>query len=467
MFRWFLGYKYVFRLITLAALLGVAYSVTVLIVVVSVMEGFRSELESRIRGTTSDIRVESRRFMNLKDPDRVIELVKTVPGVRSASPVVETLGLYRRDESETTSDRIVIALDIENETSAHKLDSYLDAVTATNVEGPLRPLIQEMIDALPKDTKTMFSDEWLNERLWTDERLSIFRQFVRPPKPEERCLPAIVGLESLRQESLLPGSFFELTSFSPIPPHEPRTRKFFVAGYFKTGLYELDAKGIILRLEDCDSFLQLTGDDGQLRVSAVTVEVDDGDKDEDSLVAMRETMEKKLDENDVLFVKVQTWRQAKQPLLEAVRMEKILVSIILGVVILFAGFMIFIILTVQVVERSRDIGVLLSLGSTPNGIATIYFLIGFSLCLVGTCLGTAYGIAFSASINTVQHWIKLATGYEVFPQDVYYLDYIPVRFHPSDLFFIIIPTVAASLIAAIVPAVRAAKKDPAVSLRYE
>ena len=157
MFRWFLGYKYVFRLITLAALLGVAYSVTVLIVVVSVMEGFRSELESRIRGTTSDIRVESRRFMNLKDPDRVIELVKTVPGVRSASPVVETLGLYRRDESETTSDRIVIALDIENETSAHKLDSYLDAVTATNVEGPLRPLIQEMIDALPKDTKTMFS----------------------------------------------------------------------------------------------------------------------------------------------------------------------------------------------------------------------------------------------------------------------------------------------------------------------
>ena len=67
----------------------------------------------------------------------------------------------------------------------------------------------------------------------------------------------------------------------------------------------------------------------------------------------------------------------------------------------------------------------------------------------------------------MQRWIKLLTGYELFPPDVYYLDYIPVCFRPSDLLFIIIPTVAVSLLASIVPALRAAGKDPAVTLRYE
>jgi lipoprotein-releasing system permease protein len=137
------------------------------------------------------------------------------------------------------------------------------------------------------------------------------------------------------------------------------------------------------------------------------------------------------------------------------------------VVILFAGFMIFIILTVQVVERTRDLGVLQSIGSSSRGIAGIYFMIGSGLCLAGTLLGTAYGIGFSLWINTIQRWIKLLTGYELFPADVYYIDKIPVRFSPDDFLFIIVPTVAASLLASIVPALRAARKDPVVALRYE
>jgi lipoprotein-releasing system permease protein len=147
--------------------------------------------------------------------------------------------------------------------------------------------------------------------------------------------------------------------------------------------------------------------------------------------------------------------------------EKFIVSIILGVVILFAGFMIFIILTVQVVEKSRDIGVLQSIGATSRGIASIFFTIGLSICLVGLFLGAVYGVAFAMSVNTIQRWVKLLTGLEVFPADIYYLDRIPVRFQPEDVLFIIIPTLAASLLASVVPALRAARKDPAVAVRYE
>ncbi|MBN1441466.1 MAG: hypothetical protein JXA90_02105, partial [Planctomycetes bacterium] len=95
MYRFFLAYKYSLRLITLAALLAVTYSVTVLIVVVSVMEGFRSELEARIRGSTSDIKVSSIDFIGIEDPPAVESVLRDVAGVRSTAATVETLALFR------------------------------------------------------------------------------------------------------------------------------------------------------------------------------------------------------------------------------------------------------------------------------------------------------------------------------------------------------------------------------------
>ena len=463
MYRWFLAYKYVFRLITLAALLGVTYSVTVLIVVVSVMEGFRTELETRIRSTTSDIRVESTLFVGLEDPEHARKCLESVPGIRSTAPVVETLALFRRKGPGATreaEDRLLIALDVNNPATVTELDGYIRNFEKPEISqeaGPFMQMLRELFEKLPENSRDMFGERWLK----------YLRQNMLWGIGDELHLPAILGSESLRQRQMIPGDPFELTSFSPVPPYALRTHSFFVVGYFKTGLYELDARGIILRLEDADRFLELRGESGKLQVSGLRIRVDEDYEDEDELIALREEVERTLDDNDVLFVKAQTWREKRDALLQAVRMEKTIISIILGVVILFAGFMIFIILTVQVIERARDIGVLQSIGTTPRGIATIYFLVGSSLCLLGTVLGTIYGVGFARFINTIQRWIKLLTGYEVFPPDVYYLDKIPVSFKPEDLFFIIIPTVAASLIASLVPALRAAKRDPAISLRYE
>lgn len=463
MFRWFIAFRYLFRLITLAALLAVTYSVAVLIIVVSVMEGFRMELEQRIRGATSDIRVESEIFIGLENYEEVERLVGDIPGVAATAPVVESLALFRGPWSRNVSDeRAVVGLDLSNPESVNELDSYIREALSSETAGSSD--IARLLDRVPASTAAIFSKEWLEGPL---RRLAaLYSAEVRGTPPDENTIPAIVGLEHIRPpQVLLPGMTFELTSFSPVPPHAPKSRKFVVAGYFKTGLYELDAQGIILRLEDADRFLDLRGEDGNLRVSAVRVTADEAHADEADLVALRERIEAKLADAGFLFLDVQTWREARASLLQAVSMEKFIVSIILGVVILFAGFMIFIILTVQAVERSRDIGVLVSLGATPRHIGSIYFLIGIALCLGGTVLGAIYGVGFAVWINPIQRWIKILTGFEVFSQDVYYLDRIPVRFNPQDLVFIIIPTVAASLIASLIPAIRAARRDPLVSLR--
>ncbi len=114
---------------------------------------------------------------------------------------------------------------------------------------------------------------------------------------------------------------------------------------------------------------------------------------------------------------------------------------ILGMIVLFSAFMMFTVLTLLVVEKTRDIGVLESMGATPEGIARIYLFIGLTLCLAGTALGTAYGVGFAASVNTIQRWVKLLVGLEVFSQRVYYLERIPGRFDAGDLAWIIVPTV--------------------------
>lgn len=465
MYRWFLAYKYSFRLITLAALLAVTYSVTVLIVVISVMEGFRSELQDRIRGTTSDIKIESTDFISLEDPERIEKAIRSVPGVEATAPTVETLALFRAHhwmKDEEAEDRFLVAIDPTNPEAIEELDGYLRSVVPPKTPNrALADFLRSIFDGLPRSTEKMFSARWLERELW-----DLPQTPPAPDDPEGLILPAIVGSEALRQDNLFPGGRFQLTSFSP-RTQQLCTRDFFVAGYFKTGLYELDSKGIILRLEDADRFLQLRGPDGTMRVSGIRVSVRGDHSGEAALTEVRTRVEKALEETGVYFARVQTWREARSSLLQAVKVEKILVSIILGVVILFAGFMIFIILTVQVVERSRDTGVLQSIGSTPRSIAVIYFVVGSSLCLAGTVLGTVYGLGFSSVVNTIQRWIKLLTGYEVFPADVYYIDRIPVRFVPEDLLFIIVPTVAASLLASVVPALRAARKDPAVALRYE
>ena len=469
MYRWWIAYKYICsRFITVAALLAVTLSVTVLIIVVAVMEGFRSEMQDRIRGTTSDIVVESKMFLGLENPDEIRKSLEQVDGVESTAAFVQTFALYTSPSGRGAEDMLITAVDLDNETSSKELDAMLEAVPKeprfdsrlpAGFE-PYRERARKLFNAQPRTSRKLFSEKWLKKDLWE-------AQGVPPEHMQERfhwrtlLPPVVIGAES----RLLPGSVIRLTSFTA-DGARPAEQEFLVAGYFKTGLYELDSKGIFMRLREANQFLQLTDAGGNMRVSGIRVSVGPEHAGPQALPALKRKIEAELEEAEILFVKTETWREARATLLNAVKAEKIIVSIILGVVILFAGFMIFIILTVQVVEKGRDIGILQSIGATSRGVANLFFFAGTSICLSGLILGTLFGISFGLGINTFQRWIHLLTGLEVFPQDVYYLDHIPVKFRIEDLAFIIITTVVVSLLASLIPARRAAKKLPTEGLRY-
>lgn len=450
MYARFIALRYIFsRITTAAAMLVVAASVALLIVIVSVMEGFRSELLARIRGTSADLKVESIRYIDLKDPDSVASIIEKVPGVRATAPYVEIMALFRpggsRQVSEDFQERYVRIIDIEKELRVGDLQKYVEAAGFA---------------ALPRDVRMLFSKEWNEKGIW--ERL-------RPRRwaSEARTFPPVlIGKEGAGRDLLFPGDVIELTAFSPTT-QRPRTERFQVAGYFKTGIYDLDLNGIIMERSAGKTFLGLETPDGRELASGIAVSVEQGLEDEASLQRLRGKIEEALDQAGVPFVRARTWREEKASLINAVRVEKSLVSMILGMIVLFSAFMMFTVLTLLVVEKTRDIGVLRSMGATATGIARIYLLIGLILCLSGTALGTVYGVGFAASVNTIQRWVKLLVGLEVFSQRIYYLDRIPVRFDGGDLASIIVPTVVASLLASLIPAYRAARQEPVAALRYE
>ena len=169
----------------------------------------------------------------------------------------------------------------------------------------------------------------------------------------------------------------------------------------------------------------------------------------------------------VPFFRVQTWREEKAKMLGAVKMEKTLMGIILGVIVIFVGLMVFIILTVQLVERTRDLGVLQAVGATSNGIIGIYMRIGFFICIAGVTLGVIVGYLFCDNIETIQRWLFVLFNFELFPRSIYYIDTIPVKPTLSDFFSIIVPTLIVSFLASLTAAWRASLKNPIQALKAE
>ncbi len=455
MYRWFIAHKYLFsRIITFAALVVIAASISLLIVIISVMEGFRSELQTRIRGTSSDLKVESTNYIGLREPDKVASIIEKVPGVQATAPFVETVVFYRTSVGFATlrdvKHRYLRVLDLERELKVGELQKYLDAV-----ELPSFPW-------LSRDPRVVFTRDWARKCFEHAQELDVKPRPVPEPFPD----PVLVGQEAYLKLGLYPGATLRMTGYSP-STQGPRSGEFVVAGYFKTGLYEIDAMTILMERGAAKDFLGLVLEDGRETASGVRIDVSPEFETEAGLDRLRSEIETALDREGVTFARTLTWRNEKSTLLGAVRVEKGIMSIILGVIILFGGLMMFIILTLLVVEKTRDLGVMQSLGATPYAISSIFFRIGTALCASGVVIGTAHGIGFALIVNTVQRWITLLTGYEVFPPNVYYIDHIPVKFETADLLWIIVPTVLVSVLSSSIPAIRAARKDPVVALRYE
>jgi lipoprotein-releasing system permease protein len=164
---------------------------------------------------------------------------------------------------------------------------------------------------------------------------------------------------------------------------------------------------------------------------------------------------------------IQTWRDMQGPLLSAVQLETTILNILLFLIIAVAGFGILATFFMIVVEKTRDVGILKSLGAPSGGVMSIFLGYGLSLGIAGSLAGLALGLLFVDQINVVAGWIEKVTGQEVFDPTVYYFSEIPVVVNPLTCLWVVIGAVGIAVIASVLPARKAAKLHPVEALRYE
>jgi lipoprotein-releasing system permease protein len=148
-------------------------------------------------------------------------------------------------------------------------------------------------------------------------------------------------------------------------------------------------------------------------------------------------------------------------------METTILNILLFLIIAVAGFGILATFFMIVVEKTKDIGILKSLGAPGTGIASIFMGYGVLLGAVGAGVGGVLGLLFVAYINSIADVLEFVTGQEVFDPTIYYFDSIPTAVHPWTVVWVIAGSVLIAVAASVLPALRAARMRPVEALRYE
>ena len=392
-------------LITLISIAGVMVGVTALIVVIAVMNGFKEDLRDKILGVTSHV-VISRFDGNISKYQEVRAKVGEVSGVNAATPFIYT--------------QVMI--------------SSRKAISGAVLRG-IEPKTASKVINLPKNLRAGSLEELEAEN-----------------KPEGmRSTPGIIlGNELARNIGALRGD--PVTVISPLGRltplgRVPRSQTFRVAGIFDSGMYEYDSTIAYVSLWAAQRFLGI-GD----RVTGIEVRVDDIYEADRVAKAIGKAL-------DGYPYWSRDWMRMNKNLFSALKLEKIVMFIILTLIILVAAFNIVGTLIMVVIEKTRDIAILKSMGATRRSIMKIFMIEGAVIGLVGTLLGLLGGYTICTLLATYK-FIEL-------PSDVYYISTLPVRMNPLDVALIAVAAIVITLAASVYPAWQASRFDPAEAIRYE
>jgi lipoprotein-releasing system permease protein len=466
------------RLSAVAALLAVLFGVAVILIVLSIMGGYIETLKETIRGQESHLTVLGPGPFAVAPVAEIEEAIRRVPGVQATSPFIETLAMYRSGQFNPCHLRGVVPA---SQVEVSDLGRYIFRPEA--LEDLLREAqgaAADEADAEPDGTAAPRAE--LGTSLLTAERTSMSPSEVESLFSKERCRalleklnpatlaalggevpPAvIVGVHFLLENQVYLGQVLPIVAVHP-RRGEPTVEWFVVAGAFRTGDYESDSKAMYAHADVLKNTLDLFDPEhNAYRFEGIRVALQDPSRLDEMAVAVERAL---LVDHPSLMVR--TWEMQRPTLLRAVKIEKFVIYFLLVLLMGFTGCMVLLMLLLTVIEKTRDMGILLALGATPGGVVRIFLANGLLISLAGTLLGMGAGYLFCLNINPIHDWIARATSLELFPAKIYKMDRIPIDFQLTDVLLSIAPPLLLGFLASLIPSVWASRRDPIKAIHYE
>ena len=383
--------------ITSISVLGIAIGVAALVIAIALITGFQGDVQDKILGATSHVMVSDLGGQGLAGYEGLAEKIRAIPGVESVTPVVyNTVLITGLGES---SGALVKGLDFDRERQSAAWLQKLEAGRIPDGGGAREGLL-----------------------LGRELALRIGAQ-------AGDVVDVVTASSTLYPLGLL-----------------PKRKRFQVTGVFNTGLYEFDNSTALVSIGVAQKLFGLEG-----RASYLQVKL----RDIFAAPAVGEKIKAALPP----VVYITTWMELNKSLFSALKLEKNIMFLTITLIVIVAALNIIATLILMVMEKTRDIGILMAMGATPRSINRIFFYQGALIGVIGTAFGVLLGLG----------WCALANAFELIkiPVDIYQISYVPFRLRPLDLALIVGVTLAISFVSTLFPARRAAKVDPVVALKYE
>jgi lipoprotein-releasing system permease protein len=387
------------------SLIGIALGVATLIIVMSVMNGFREELMDRILGLNGHLGIYAE-GAPLTGYEGIAKQVSTLPGVVAALPVVEGQVLL------TTEHGGALGGDVRG---LRQQDLRRLAIVADNIRAG-------SLDAFSGDDA------------------------------------AAIGVGLAQRFGLGIGSKITLVSpqgTATVLGTVPRIRAYTVRAIFQVGFNEADTSFVFLPLEAAQVFFRLPNAVTQIEVMV---------RDPDAVGVVNREIRKTYSGPPA---RIMDWTQSNNSLFAAVQVERNVMFLILTLIIVVAAFNVISSLIMMVKDKTRDIAVLRTLGATSGAVMRIFLMCGASVGVAGTVLGTVLGIVFCLNIETIRHWLESLTGTNLFNPEVYFLSRLPADLRWPEVVQVVVMALVLSLLATLYPSWRAARTDPVEALRSE
>jgi lipoprotein-releasing system permease protein len=382
--------------ITFISVLGITIGVMALIIALALITGFQQDVQNKILGATSHIMVSDLTGEGLRDYSRLQDEIGKLAGVRSVTPVAYNTVL---------------------------MSGYAKSTGA----------ILKGIDF----SREMKQSPWLQKL-----------EGGRLPEESSRD-GVLLGVQLAAQVGASVGDavtvYTASSRLSPLGPM-PKLRKFIVTGIYATGLYEFDVSTALVSLKTAQKFFSLDG-----RVSYLSVMVTD--------IFQASRIGEQIRRIVPSTTYIETWMELNKSLFSALKLEKNIIFLTIALIVFVAALNIIATLILMVMEKTRDIGILIAMGATARNIRKVFFLQGMMIGLLGTTAGVVLGLGWCGLANT----FKLIRV----PVDIYQISYVPFHIKAVDLLLVIGVSLLISLFSTLLPSRRAAKVDPVIALKYE